>query len=415
MKAAVLRTDRASPSDPKILLFSLTLLILAFVQYLLMGSQIVSSERFAWQFYILLAVSAGLSVFMFYIKSVRITGFLIKIILFFLMIYPLGAYPWLGFTLLLSLLIESGLYAEYPGNLWGMLCSLALSIFLQRPRSAFYTDLPGPLLHDQVSTFIYAVLFITLLALYTRERKNHGEEKRLTRRLDDALSSMAKANLGFQSYSNSLELETLKKERKRVSREIHDTVGYSLTNIRIMLEAAGLLIEENPEEAGSLIQKSMVEAGFCLEETRGAMRLLRSKESGRPKGIRAFFQLVSVFAEATGIEVQTEFGNSPDSFGAPVDRAVFRFIQEGLTNSFRHGRATEIRIYFWIQEKVLRVSLQDNGLGAFSFDEGIGLSGMKERLSELNGRLHYHNITGGFELAISIPLTMLDHQEEGTV
>ena len=131
MKVGLLRKKRAPLSDPKILLLSFNLLVLAFIQYLLMGSQIISSDRFAWQFFLLLFVSAGLSVLMYYIKSVRIAGFLIKIILFFLMIYPLGAYPWLGFSLLLSLLIELGFYTNYPYNIGGMICSLVLYLFLQ--------------------------------------------------------------------------------------------------------------------------------------------------------------------------------------------------------------------------------------------------------------------------------------------
>ncbi|QEN09457.1 sensor histidine kinase [Oceanispirochaeta crateris] len=409
----MLKKKYSSHYDIKVILFSMVLMLLAFVQFHLMHSSIPSFDRFAWQFYFLIVSTSLLSIGLFYFQGLRKAGFVIKMLIFFLMAYPFGAYPWLGFTLLLSLLIESGLYFEFPGNLWGMISSLALFLILQRPKSAFYTELPAPLLHDFLTTVTYALMVLLLLALYTREQKNHREEAVLTRRLDDALSSMAKANLGFQTYSNSLELETLKKERKRVSREIHDTVGYSLTNIRIMLEAASMMIEDNPGESGKLIQKSMKEAGYCLEETRGAMRLLRSKEIGRPRGIRAFFQLVSVFAEATGIEVYTEFGNSPDSFGSVIDKAIFRFIQEGLTNSFRHGRASEIRIYFWVQNKTLRVSLQDNGLGAVSLNEGIGMAGMKERLDELKGSLDYHNISSGFEISISVPLSENQTPVEG--
>jgi signal transduction histidine kinase len=275
---------------------------------------------------------------------------------------------------------------------------------LFKPRSAFYTELSGPELHELLSFLVLGIFSVAALGIITMRDKQLREERQMIRRLDEALNTMGKANLGFQSYSSSLELETLKKERKRVSREIHDTVGYSLTNIRIMLEAAGMMMKSDPAGAEELIGKSMNEAGICLEETRAAMRLLRSKETGRPEGLRAFFKLVSAFAEATGISVKVEFGNSPDSFGVRIDRAVFRFIQEGLTNSFRHGRASEIRIYFWIQDRILKLSLQDNGIGTAELKEGIGLTGMKERLAELGGTIRYQNISGGFEVSITIPL-----------
>ena len=399
-------SDSKGTLIPPYLFCAVTVLLYALsgVQFCLLDSLIANAGRFAWQFYMILGCSAGLSILISLVKSARPTGLVIKTVFMFLMIYPLGRYPWLSLTLMMPLFIEIGCYIGFPRNAAGMFGVLGMAMFLQKPKSAFYADLPGPELHDRIFFLVYSLIVILLILLYTGTADKLARERKLTGRLDDALSSMARANLGFQSYTSSLELDTLKKERKRVSREIHDTVGYSLTNIRIMLEAAQLLIDKDPKEAESLIVKSMKEAGYCLEETRGAMRLLRSKEISRPKGLRAFFRLVSVFAEATGIEVQAEFGNSPDSFGAAIDKAVFRFIQEGLTNSFRHGRATRIAIYFWIQNQVLNLSIQDNGTGLESMQEGLGITGMKERLNELNGSLYYHNITGGFEVSITIPL-----------
>jgi len=383
------------------------------VQFFLLQSFIKNADRFAWQFYMILGFSVVLSLLINLFRSFRLPGLIMKVLCLFLMIYPLTGHPQLSLTLMLPLLLEIGFYVPYPLNGAGLLLVLGVSLFLQKPKSVFYTDLPGPELQDHIFFLTYSLLVIFLILLLSRTSFRLRVEKKLTNRLDDALSAMAKANLGFQTYTNSLELETLNKERKRVSREIHDTVGYSLTNIRIMLEASLLMIEKSPEEAGSLIEKSMKEAGFCLEETRTAMRLLRSKEISRPVGIRAFFKLVSVFADATGIQVKTEFGNSPDSFGSSIDKAVFRFIQEGMTNSFRHGRATQIRIYFWIQNQILHLSIQDNGTGLESMHEGLGITGMKERLDELKGSLYYHNITGGFEVSLSIPLK--DKKEKSEV
>ncbi len=380
------------------------MMLLSGVQFSLLDTVIAHAGRFSWQFHMILGVNIVLSILICFVKSARTGVLALKTVFLFLMIYPLGTSPLLSLSLMLPLLFEIGYYISYPRNGAGLFAVLAGALFLQRPRSVFYTDLPGPELHDRIFFLVFSLIVILLILLLSAASDRLEKERKLTGRLDDALSSMARANLGFQSYTSSLELETLKKERKRVSREIHDTVGYSLTNIRIMLEAALLLIEKDRGEAVSLIEKSMAEAGYCLDETRSAMRLLRSKEIGRPRGLRSFFKLVSVFAEATGIEVKAEFGNSPDSFGPVIDKAVFRFIQEGLTNSFRHGRATKIGIYFWIQDKVLKLSIQDNGSGLESQHEGLGFTGMRERLNELNGRLYYHNITGGFEVSVSILL-----------
>ncbi len=385
-------------------LLSSVLLLLSALLYRLTGENIPTAHQFRWQFNLLLGLSLFLSLAMALWKRCRYPFIAVKTGILFLLIFPLDGELWIGMFLLLSLWLETAFYIAYPWNSLAMSALLVYGTLLFMPRSAFHTELSGPGLYELVSFVVLGVFLVALLGLLTGRDRQLREERKMIKRLDEALNTMGKANLGFQSYSSSLELETLKRERKRVSREIHDTVGYSLTNIRIMLEAAGMMINSDKPGAEELIKKSMDEAGFCLEETRRAMRLLRSKEIGRPEGLRAFFKLVSAFAEATGISVKVEFGNSPDSFGPRIDRAVFRFIQEGLTNSFRHGRASEIRIYFWIENRILRLSLQDNGSGAVELKEGIGLTGMQERLNDLGGSIKYQNITDGFELSVTIPL-----------
>lgn len=377
---------------------------LAGIQYLLIESSLDYGSRFAWQFFLILGFSILLSVVISIFPNMITFGLVVKLLFLFLMGYPLGTYLWLEFSFVLAVIIEAGFYLPVNRNLAFMLFSCLAFILFQNPKNAFHTSVPSPEVCDIFSLGAYLLFISFLIFLYSRKVLENRHRNAIIARQDEAVERITKANLGYQSYSSSLELDTLKKERNRVSREIHDTVGYSLTNIRIMLEAASLMVDQDPRQARELLVKSMDEAGTCLEETRDAMRHLRSQEIHRKKGIRAFFELVTVFGEATGIEVTVEFGNSPDSFGERIDKALFRFIQEGLTNSFRHGRATEIRILFWIVRDVLKVSLQDNGTGAMDLSEGIGLMGMKERLNELNGRLHYKNIYRGFKVSIEIPL-----------
>ena len=378
------------------------------LQYLLMQSFLDKEGIFSWQFFIILGISIAVSLYSGLNQRVIPVFLTIRLFLIFLMGYPLGTHLWLELTLLLSLLLETGLYLTPPWNLPLMLFFDLSLLFFQRPVSAFYKNMPGPDMQDLLFFLVLSLVTTFLIFSVSRQRKRGEEAREIIDRLDETISRLGKANLGFQNITSSLELDTLKKERNRVSREIHDTVGYSLTNIRIMLEAATFMVENDTAETRDLIQKSMEEAGTCLEETRNAMRQLRSRELSRIQGMKSFFHLIKVFGEATGIRVRIEFGNLPDSLGHRIDKTIFRFIQEGLTNSFRHGRASEIGIYFWIQNRILKVSLQDNGSGAEDLSEGIGLAGMKERLTELGGKMFYKNVSDGFEIAIEIPLNRED-------
>ncbi len=383
---------------------SVLLQILSAWQFILIQQTLAKGDTFYWQFFIFLGVSILFSLYLPFLGKGLPIVLIIRFFIIFLIGYPLQENLTVEMTLMVSLLLETGMFLSLPWNLPVMVVSDMGYLFFQKPLNAFHLDLPGPEKQDFLVYIIVTLTFIFLLYSLSAVLNESREKNEIIKRLDIAISRLGKANLGFQDMTTSLELDTLKKERNRVSREIHDTVGYSLTNVRIMLEAASLMLDNDREKAKDLIRKSMEEAGICLEETRTAMRQLRSKEVERPRGLKAFFKLVNVFAEATGVTVKLEFGNVPDSFTPGIDKAVFRFIQEGLTNSFRHGRATEIRIYFWIEQSILKVSLQDNGLGADTLTEGIGLTGMKERLQDLKGWMNWKNLSDGFEISLCIPL-----------
>lgn len=223
-------------------------------------------------------------------------------------------------------------------------------------------------------------------------------------RLDSAISQLTDANIGFQKYVKEKEIETLANERKRLSREIHDAVGYSLTNIIMLLEAAALLVDKDKGKQKEAILNAKAQAMNGLEETRTALRHLREEREEPLHGKKAVDELIRAFRDATGIKIKVEYGNLPFSLGERVDTLIFRMIQEGMTNAFRHGMATVITIIFWVDDGLLRLSIHDNGTGTSDIVEGIGLAGMRERLEQLEGKLILKNVVDGFELSAEIPL-----------
>ena len=92
-----------------------------------------------------------------------------------------------------------------------------------------------------------------------------------------------------------------------------------------------------------------------------------------------------------------------------MDSVLLRFVQEGLANSFRHGKASKVNISMWRTADEIRVSIRDNGDGVQDIEqieEGIGLSGMRERFGLLGGGILFHNVADGFELTAIIPYTV---------
>ena len=101
--------------------------------------------------------------------------------------------------------------------------------------------------------------------------------------------------------------------------------------------------------------------------------------------------------------LEYQMGDVPWSFGEDIDLAVYRMVQEGLTNAFNHGKATQIKIQFWRDRPGIGINIHDNGFGSKEMKEGIGMSGMKERIEQLGGWIRSGSTADGFELSAWFP------------
>ncbi len=260
-----------------------------------------------------------------------------------------------------------------------------------------------------IAVILYELFFI-MLASVMRELHSHlSQQRKMNERLNNAVVQLTSANLGFQQRAFVIEEESAENERKRISRDIHDTIGYVMTNIIMMMEEADSLLGDGQARVRQLLRATQLQAQAGWNEARTALRALRTRLDDEDDFLKAIQRLVKVFQQATGIKIKLEFGNIPKRFPEEIEVVVYRFVQEGLTNSFRHGRASAINISFWMTEHDLLVTLWDNGVGTSEFTEGIGLSGIRERLNPLNGTLVARNTVDGFKLLITIPYRYGDY------
>jgi signal transduction histidine kinase len=257
----------------------------------------------------------------------------------------------------------------------------------------------------------YAVLFGLYLVFMTWLAGLVGSRGHVIRsqqqemqRIDRTVKALSEANLDFQELATRVQSETEEQERKRISREVHDIVGYTLTNIQMMMEAATDLAKGRKEGLEDLLVKSRNQAQRGLLETRRAMRNLHEAPVLRSSGMRRIAEVARIFERATKVSVHVHFGNAPPSFGGAVDEVVYRTVQESLTNALRHGNATEISVNFWVVDGAVRISISDNGEGSQEIVPGVGLAGMTERLAQLGGTMKAENLPFGFHVLAEIPL-----------
>ena len=334
-----------------------------------------------------------------------------------LLVIDYSLVDYLTIRLALYLALQSALLylCTYPITLVVASLFPLMSVLMQQlPPFLGENDLNQELLPastEQLLSFCVLLLCLGLLQSFMMQYRDVSEKaKEQIKILNATITKLTVFSQSLQSYARTAELEAAKKERYRISREIHDISGYMFTNIIAMMDAIVSTGCRNSEKTSELCSAARSQAQEGLLETRKALHLLRNNECEREVGMKAIHKIKKIFESTTGVQVEIEAGNLPSSFGDAIDLILYRIVQEGLTNALRHGHATRVRMLFWIVEESVQVIILDNGSGAKKIFKGIGLAGMEERISKLGGTVRAENAPeGGFQLTVTIPFATEEH------
>jgi len=255
---------------------------------------------------------------------------------------------------------------------------------------------------NEVLLSSFSLIALLVLSNYIKEET---EGKRKAQDLYDKLrlseNQLKKAKEDLEVYANSIEELTLLRERNRISREIHDSVGHSLSTAIIQLGAIEKMAKQNGEVASSLAKNLGEFMKNSLQEVREAVRALKPREFEKYEGILAIEELAKNFQKLTGVVVKLRYSKENGSLNSDNSFVIYRVTQEFMSNSLRHGKATEINIFMSFNEDNLIITLRDNGVGAEKIERGIGLQSIWERVSELGGQISYNTSKGqGFLLKV---------------
>jgi signal transduction histidine kinase len=309
----------------------------------------------------------------------------------------------LSLLLIIPIVFDAGVYLPFPENaILGAVCVAAIILFdTMRAVNGKYDV--GFWFGNFVLTGIIPGFLVFLVSAYSKFREQNIILSRQLKNAEDAVIDVTKAHSEYLQLAMEAEERSALDERKRITRELHDSLGYNLTNVMMMLEAAKYIGENVPSELLEHLQTARNQVQLCLKETREFLYLLRGKESRKPLGMSAISRMVRVFELATRVNVAVDFANAPNSCGPDMDLTLYHFVQEGLTNAFRHGRATQVWVKFWKDNKALQVSVTDDGVGAVNIKEGIGMRGMRERLGPLGGIFETQSDGNGFVIMATFP------------
>jgi signal transduction histidine kinase len=237
--------------------------------------------------------------------------------------------------------------------------------------------------------------FTIIFTIITKRALNYqAREKKLRLEIESAHAKL-------QAYATQAEDLATTRERNRVAREIHDGVGHYLTVVKTQLDAAAALMPTHPDRAREAIVKAAKLTGEALDDVRRSVGALRT-DAARPPLPEAMKELAALGEPVPAIAIE----GTPRPLSPAIEHALFRAAQEGLTNIRKHARATtaSMRLDFREPQRV-RLELADNGIGtAGTNDAGFGLTGLRERIELLGGKVQSGNRAGGgFTLSIEVP------------
>jgi signal transduction histidine kinase len=237
---------------------------------------------------------------------------------------------------------------------------------------------------------------------------------------DASNAKLAAAHTRLQEYSAQVEELSAMRERNRIAREIHDTLGHALTLLAVQLETATQLeARGDPRLHEELLQARQV-AKACLTEVRHSVEALRPDEAPAGSLQEQLRKLVADFETTcpeTRITLDLEEATHP--LNQELCLTLYRCAQEALTNIRKHAHVTKVLLRLSTSDEQVELTVLDNGQGYPMEHEqrasGFGLLGMRERVALLDGRLSAGPQPGqGWRVEVVLPLYIRGQAEGST-
>ncbi|WP_299415585.1 sensor histidine kinase [Acaryochloris sp. IP29b_bin.148] len=218
-------------------------------------------------------------------------------------------------------------------------------------------------------------------------------------------AELAAANHRLRQYALMIENQATLQERTRIAREMHDSVGHALTAQSIQLENVALWVMQDGDKASEHLAKARSLGKDALQSVRQTVAALRHHPLQGLSLSQALTKLTQDFERTTSIQVKLAI-RLETPVAKEITAAIYRLVQEALTNASKHSDATQVTVEVMEQEKGLILSIADNGKGFLPEQNttGFGLQGMQERTEALGGLFELDSAPKkGCHIQIKIP------------
>lgn len=261
---------------------------------------------------------------------------------------------------------------------------------------------------NSVNIICFIVYMIIMMHMQMKEKE---ETLILNTKLNIMNEELKEANEKLRDYAALQKQLGETEERNRIAREIHDTLGHTMTGLAAGLDACKMLIDSDVPETKNTIQMLGDVAREGLNDIRRSVNKLRPDVLENLSLGDAIKRLIKQNIDMYRVAIYYYSAIKNLNFEPDEENVIFRILQEGMTNSIRHGKAKLIYIHIYRDDIWLVIEMKDNGCGCDEIIPGFGLTHMKERLDMLQGTIEYDG-SDGFKIIAKIPVRWREENDK---
>jgi PAS domain S-box-containing protein len=252
------------------------------------------------------------------------------------------------------------------------------------------------------------------------QRDERGQPRRILE-VNRDITARREAEESLRNLSARL-LQLQDEERRRIARELHDTTGQSLAALAIHLSAVNERIAGKDPAASEILREALGLSQEASDQTRTLSYLLYPPTldfSGLKSALEWF---ADGFTQRSKIKVDLDLALGEDRLPQSLETALFRIVQESLTNMYRHSGGTLATVRGRRQGNVVSLEISDNGKGippeflaslsGPRGQAGVGIRGMKERARQLGGKLRIRSNDSGTAIMVALPIPETAKEDE---
>ncbi len=389
-----LDTIRAIPLQPwKNVAVVTVLYILLVAVYILQEKFYVDQTR---NIYVSLVVEFSISMLIVFVINFNYNG--LFLLVFTGVIYYVKGNK--GKYLVICLAIFSFLLTDFK------LLSYNFSLYSINDYFACYdTSVQGYLVggYNLLNSLNIILFIIYCILMIQQQRGTIDEVSMLYEEIRKTNEDLENANDQLKEYAKITERMGETKERNRLAREIHDTLGHTLTGISVGIDACITMVESSPKEAKAHLERISAVARNGLLDIRRSVNELKPDALERLGLESSITKMITDMKSVTDMQIFFDCRMGPLKFDEDEESAIYRVIQESLTNAMRHGKASRVRIVMERQEDMAVLTIRDNGIVCGEMKNGFGTKHIMERIGMLNGTVEFQS-GDGFSVIARIPI-----------